>query len=125
LLDRGVGFEIDVHALERSKSASYALSRETPKMTATVSLAWTQVAHLAQLSETAANVPVVTQLPDPASVSPLDLALSYRFAEHLLASFVAEHFDDDEVFKSSYAIAPPPRRSGIAKEHACAELLYG
>jgi outer membrane receptor protein involved in Fe transport len=106
LLDAGVGFEIDVNELERSKSASYALSRETDKMTATVSLAWTEVANLAQLGETENGVPVMTQLSDKASVTAVDLALSYRFGDHLLASFVAEHFDYDQTFDSSYAIAP-------------------
>jgi outer membrane receptor protein involved in Fe transport len=106
LLDGGVGFEIDVRNLERSSSASYALSRETGNFTSTLSLAWTEVAHLAQLGETPAGVPVMTQLADRGEVSAVDLAFSYRFGEHLLASVVAEHFRYDDTFRSAYAIAP-------------------
>jgi outer membrane cobalamin receptor len=106
LLDGGVGFEIDVSSLERSKSLSYALSRERGALTSTLSLAWTEVENLASLSETAAGVPVMTQLTDKATVSAIDLAMSYRFHEHLSASFVVEHFDYDAIFRSSYAIAP-------------------
>jgi outer membrane receptor protein involved in Fe transport len=106
LLDSGVGFEIDVHELERSNSLSYALSYEGAALTSTVSLAWTEVENLAQLGETAAGVPVMTQLHDKAEVTAVDLALSYRFGDHLLASFVVENFAYDDVFRSSYAIVP-------------------
>jgi outer membrane cobalamin receptor len=106
LLDGGVGFEIDVRSLERSKSLSYALSRERGALTSTLSLAWTEVANLAQLGVTAAGVPVMTQLADEATVKAIDLALSYRLNEHMTASFVVEHFSYDAVFRSSYAIAP-------------------
>jgi outer membrane receptor protein involved in Fe transport len=71
-----------------------------------VSLAWTEVENLAQLGETAAGVPVMTQLRDKAEVTAVDLALSYRFGDHLLASFVVENFAYDDVFRSSYAIVP-------------------
>jgi outer membrane cobalamin receptor len=106
LLDAGVGFEIDVRSLERSKSLSYALSREAGALTSTLSLARTEVANLAQLGATAAGVPVMTQLAEKATVDAIDLALSYRFSEHLLASFVLEHFAYDDAFRSAYAIAP-------------------
>jgi outer membrane receptor protein involved in Fe transport len=106
LLDGGVGFEIDVHELERSSSVSYAVSHARGPLTSTLSFAWTEVANLAQLDETAAGVPVMTQLAEKASVTALDLALSYRFNEHTLASFVIERFDYDDVFRSSYSIAP-------------------
>jgi outer membrane cobalamin receptor len=106
LLDAGVGFEIDVHALERSSSLSYALSRETGALTSTLSVARTEVANLAQLDETPAGVPVMTQLKSKATVNAIDLALSYRFGDHVLASFVLEHFSYDDTFRSAYAIAP-------------------
>jgi outer membrane receptor protein involved in Fe transport len=106
LLDAGVGFEIDVNSLERSKSLSYALSREAGALTSTLSLARTEVVNLAQLGVTPDGVPVMTQLRTPATVDAVDLALSYRFTEHLLGSFVLEHFAYDTVFRSAYAIAP-------------------
>jgi outer membrane cobalamin receptor len=106
LLDAGVGFEIDVHDLERSKSLSYALSRERGALTSTLSLVHTEVENLAQLTETPDGVPVMTQLSDTAKVDAIDLAMSYRFSEHLLASFVLEHFEYDTVFRGAYSIAP-------------------
>jgi outer membrane receptor for ferrienterochelin and colicins len=106
LLDGGVGFEIDVDRLERSNSLSYSISNERDRVSSTLSLAWTEVAHLAQLSETADGVPVMTQLDEKAAVTAIDLAVTYRMSDHLTASFVAEHFAYDRVFKSSYAIAP-------------------
>ena len=79
LLDGGVGFEIDVDALERSQSYSYALSYEGSRLSSTLSATWTEVDDLAQLSETSAGVPLMTQLSESASVSALDWAVSYRF----------------------------------------------
>ncbi len=106
LLDGGVGFEIDVDSLERSTSLSYALSYEGTSLTSTLSFAWTEVDNLAQLGETDAGVPVMTQLDESARVTAIDLALSYRFTDHMLASFVVEHFSYDDAFEASYAIAP-------------------
>ncbi|NIW25541.1 MAG: TonB-dependent receptor [Gammaproteobacteria bacterium] len=106
LLDGGVGFEIDVDALERSQSYSYALSYEGSRLSSTLSATWTEVDDLAQLSETSAGVPLMTQLSESASVSALDWAVSYRFGDHLLASLVAERYDYDDAFKSAFGIAP-------------------
>nr|WP_307955315.1 TonB-dependent receptor [Shewanella putrefaciens] len=50
ILDGSLGFDIDIDELERSNSASYALSYEGEKLTSTASIAWTEVEHLAALT---------------------------------------------------------------------------
>ena len=106
ILDGELGFIIDVDRLERSKSATYSLSFEGVRLTATGSLAWTEVKNLAALNETEERIPVLTQLDETASVFVADVALGYRFSGNLIGNFTAEHYDYDDVFKSSYAIAP-------------------
>jgi outer membrane receptor protein involved in Fe transport len=106
ILDAAMGFAIDINALERSNSLTYALSYEDARLTTTASIAWTEVENLAAISETASGVPLLTQLNEDARVLTTDIALSYQFTDRLTVSLTAERFGYDDAFKSSYAIAP-------------------
>lgn len=101
ILDAGDGFAIEVDQLERSKSANYALSFTGDRLTAAASIAWTEVEHLATLSETDSGTPLLSQLKDTATVIASDLALGYSLTDSLLANVTVEHFDYDEVMRSS------------------------
>lgn len=110
ILDGSLGFDIDIDELERSNSASYALSYEGEKLTSTASIAWTEVEHLAALTTNDLGIPLLTQLDEKATVITSDIALGYRVTDDMTLSLTAEHFDYDSVFKSSYAIAPIEER---------------
>lgn len=110
VLDASKGFEIDVDKLERSRSATYALSFDGEQLSVTSSVAWTQVDNLAMLTETNDGVPLLTQLDKTATVTTTDIALGYAVTENLTLNFTAERFFYDSTFKSSYAIAPVEQR---------------
>ncbi|MEC4726129.1 TonB-dependent receptor [Shewanella sp. D64] len=110
VLDASLGFDIDIQELERSTSATYALSYSADQLTATTSFAWTQVENLAMLSETADGVPLLTQLQGDARVTTADLALGYDITDDLTLNFTAEGFFYDDAFKSSYSLAPIEQR---------------
>ncbi|MFT6372996.1 MAG: outer membrane receptor for ferrienterochelin and colicin [Gammaproteobacteria bacterium] len=113
VLDASLGFDIDIEELERSTSATYALSFEGDRLTTTTSLAWTQVEHLAMLTETEAGVPRLTQLDEKASVTTADIALGYEVTDELTLNFTAEGFFYDDAFKSTYSLAPVEERLTI------------
>lgn len=110
ILDSGDGFAIDVSKLEESLSVAYALSYEGPALSATLSLAQTEVDNLAAMDETPSGVPLLTQLAETASVFSSDIALSYDVNNRLSIAGTIERFDYDRIFRSSYAIAPIEER---------------
>ncbi|WP_299011506.1 TonB-dependent receptor [uncultured Shewanella sp.] len=110
VLDASQGFEIDVNHLERSRSATYALSYTGERLSGTSAIAWTQVDHLAKLTETSTGVPLLTQLNSSASVTTADLSLGYALTDNFSINLTAEHFMYSDQFKKSYAIAPVEKR---------------
>ncbi len=117
ILDAGDGFAIDVDKLEKSISTTYALSYEGNRLTGTLSLAWTEVENLATIDETEDGVPLLTQIDDKASVFVSDIALGYSLTEHFDIGLTLERFDYDEVFESSYAIAPIEERATLTLDY--------
>ncbi|BFM14702.1 TonB-dependent receptor [Maricurvus nonylphenolicus] len=113
ILDGDDGFLINVDELERSKSATYALSYEGDKLTATWSLAYTAVDELAALSENGSGVPVLDQLDDTATVLTTDLALTYQLRDNLTLSAVLESFNYNDEFKQSYGVVPVEQRINL------------
>lgn len=83
ILDGSLGFDIDIDELERSNSASYALSYEGEKLTSTASIAWTEVEHLAALTTNDLGIPLLTQLDEKATVITSDIALGYRLTDDM------------------------------------------
>lgn len=110
ILDADLGFAIDIEELERSTSATYALSYAGDDLTMTTSVAWTEVEHLATLTETADGVPLLTQLDEKAAVTTADIALGYDLTDDLTLGFTAEGFFYDDAFKSSYSLVPVEER---------------
>lgn len=116
LLDSGTGFVVDVDELERSISATYALSYEADPLNATLSLAHTEVENLAALDETENGVPLLTQVAGKAGVSAVDLAMSYNLTDTLDLSMILESFNYDEAFRSSYTSAPIEQRVTLSMD---------
>ena len=117
ILDSGQGFQVAVEELERSTSATYALSFEGQALTSTLSLAYTDVENLAKLEETDKGVPLLTQLDKTANVKTADLALGYQVSDTLNTSAIFEIFDYDKHFKSSYTAAPIEERITLALDY--------
>ena len=108
---------VDVDELERSASATYALSFEGEQLTSTLSLAYTQVENLAALDETEEGVPLLTQLDEKAKVQATDLALGYQFTEAFNLSVTFEVFNYDDNFKTSYTSAPIEERITLGADY--------
>ncbi len=116
ILDSEKGYLIDVDSLEESLSANYALSYDAGTLTGTFSVAHSNVQNLASLQETDDGVPILTQLDEDASVTTVDIVAGYSLTDELTINASAEYFDYNDVFRSSYSIAPVETRAGIELE---------
>ncbi len=110
ILDAGLGFQIDVDELERSVSATYALSYLGDRLSWTGSLAWTRVDNLAALDETDAGVPLLTQRDESGEVYGATFDLGYALTDTLNISLTAEAFHQDTVMRSIFGVAPVEER---------------
>jgi outer membrane receptor for ferrienterochelin and colicins len=122
ILDSGDGFAIDIDELELSLSATYTLSYEGERLTASGSLAYTSVENLAGLDETPDGVPLLTQLDERAAVGVADLSIGYKFGDDLALSLVLEHFEYDDAFKSTFGIAPVEDRAMVSADYSLDHL---
>ncbi|MGL1955944.1 MAG: TonB-dependent receptor [Colwellia sp.] len=113
ILDAEMGYQINIHSLEESISASYSLSYDSEKLALTASIAHSEVDNLASLEETVDGVPLLTQLEDSAAVTTFDVTAGYNVTETLTVNIGLEKFNYDDNFKSSYAIAPVEERASI------------
>lgn len=110
ILDAGQGFQIEVDELERSVSATYALSYLGNRLSWTGSFAWTRVDNLAALDETDAGVPLLTQRNESGEVYGVTFDIGYAVTDTLDVSFTAEAFRQDEVMRSIFGVAPVEER---------------
>ncbi len=113
ILDSEKGYQIDIHSLEESLSASYSLNYDTDILAATFSFSHSAVDNLANLEETSSGIPILTQLSETASVTTIDFSAGYNLTEHFTINVSAETFIYDASFRSSYAIAPVEDRIGV------------
>ncbi len=113
ILDGDNGFIINVDELERSQSATYALSFEGDALSATWSLAYTGVESMATLGENSSGVPVLDQLENKATVITTDLALTYQLTNEVSLSVTLENFDYNDEFKQSYGVVPVEQRLNL------------
>ncbi|MBR9729110.1 TonB-dependent receptor plug domain-containing protein [Shewanella intestini] len=116
ILDSANGYLIEVDSLEDSVSANYALSYDADDLTSTFSIAHSNVKNLASLHENEDGVPVLSQLEDDASVTTVDLVAGYSLSDNLTINGSVEYYDYNDVFRSSYTIAPVETRAGIEVE---------
>ena len=116
ILDAGKGYIVAVNRPERSNSATYSLNFDGEKLTSTLSFAYTEVDHLATLTHNTAGTPVLDQLKETASVSAIDLALSYQVMAEWSLSMIAEQYNYNDIFKQSFAIAPVERRVTLSSD---------
>lgn len=117
ILDAGKGFAVDVDELEKSTSASYALSFNNQRLTFTGSVAWNQIENLAALAEDANGVPTLSQLDGKARVVSADLVLGYQLTNHWTAGIALEKFQYNDIFKESFAIAPVEERIRLTADY--------
>lgn len=117
ILDAGKGFAVEVDALEKSTSASYALSYNNQRLTSTASVAWNQIENLAALAEDANGVPTLSQLDGKARVVSADLVLGYQLTNHWTAGIGLETFQYNDIFRESFAIAPVEERLRLTADY--------
>ncbi len=120
ILDAELGFLIDIDRLERSDSASYALSFEDERLSATGAIAWTRVEHLAALGESAGGVPTLTQLDEDGQVRVADLSLTWRFSPTLSLGGTLERIAYDDTFKAAFGVVPIEERLVVNVDWAVA-----
>lgn len=117
VLDAGAGFNVDIDKLEKSTSAGYALSYESPRLTGTLSTAWTRVENLATLEEIG-GVPTLLNSEEAGSVVTTDLVVGYQFSPAWSVGASFENFAFDDEYKSTFAIAPVEQRARITVDYA-------
>jgi len=116
ILDAGKGYIVAVDRPERSDSITYSLNYDGEKLSTTASFAYTQVDHLASLYHNEAGTPVLGQLEETASVTAIDIAINYQVFEQWSLSLIAEKYDYNETFKTSFAIAPAEQRMTLSSD---------
>ena len=116
ILDAGKGYLVEVDQPERSNSATYSLNFDGEKLSSTLSFAYTQVDHLANLTHNEDGTPVLGQLDETASVAAIDIAVNYQVFDEWSLSAIAEQYDYDETFKESFAIAPIEARITLSSD---------
>jgi len=116
ILDAGKGYLVEVDQPERSNSATYSVNFDGEKLSSTLSLAYTQVDHLANLTHNEEGTPVLGQLDETASVTAVDLAINYQVFEQWSLSAIAEQYTYDDTFKASFAIAPIESRITLSSD---------
>lgn len=133
ILDTDLGYQIEVDKLEESLSVNYALSYDNDVFSATLSLAHSEVDNLASLSGVTitqaqrdalikakyddpgadAEVPVLSQLDETASVTTADIVAGYKLTDQLTISTSYEQYFHDDNYQESYAIAPIEQRASF------------
>lgn len=116
ILDAGKGYLVEVDQPERSNSGTYSLNFDGEKLTSTLSFAYTEVDHLANLTHNDDGTPVLGQLDETASVTAIDLAMNYQVFEEWSLGIIAEQYDYNDTFKSSFAIAPIESRITLSSD---------
>ncbi len=116
ILDAGKGYLVEVDQPERSNSVTYSLNFDGEQLTSTLSFAHTAVDHLANLTHNEEDTPVLGQLDETASVTAIDLAVNYQVFDQWSLAMIAEQYDYDDVFKSSFAIAPAEKRVTLSSD---------
>ncbi len=117
ILDAELGYIVDIDALEESISASYSLNYEDETFAITGTLSGSSVENLASLEETDEGIPILTQLTEDATVITADISFGYNVTDNFSFNAAVEHFEYDEDFQSSYAIAPFEDRANIELEY--------
>ena len=114
LLDSEKGYQVAVDQLERSIGYNYSLNYTVERVVSTLSVARTEVDHLATLGITAGGVPVLDQLDATARVDAVDWTLNYQMSESLNIGISAEQYRYNRTFKDSFGIAPIERRATLS-----------
>lgn len=118
ILDAEKGYLVDVHDVERSLGYNYSLNHTADKINATLSIAYTQVDNLASLTHNQSGTPVLGQLTERADVLAWDLAVSYQLTSSLQLGGSIESYQYNDVFKSSFGIAPTEQRASVNLSYA-------
>jgi len=125
ILDGERGFSIDIDKIERSESLNYALSFAGDRLSTTASIAHTKVENLANLDETDAGVPLLTQLDKDANVVVTDISSTYSLTDNLGVSATAETINYSNEFKQVFGVVPVERRIVLALDwHVAGWDLY-
>ena len=125
ILDGDKGFSIDIDKIERSESLNYALSFAGDRLSTTASIAHTKVENLANLDETDAGEPLLTQLDKDANVLVADISSTYSLTDNLSVSATAETINYSNEFKQVFGVVPVERRIVLALDwHVVGWDLY-
>ncbi|HMY38157.1 MAG TPA: TonB-dependent receptor [Marinagarivorans sp.] len=116
LLDSDAGFNIAIDRVERSKSVNYSLNYDLGPISATSSIAYTQVENLAQLTQDENDVPTLGQAQERADVTDYDIALTYKVNSQLSLSTVAETYHYNNAFKQAFSVAPIEQRLSLSAD---------
>ncbi|WP_249348218.1 TonB-dependent receptor plug domain-containing protein [Pseudoalteromonas aurantia] len=114
ILDAEKGYLLNVSEPERSTSINYSLNFENALWVSTLSMAHTSVKDLATLEHNTLGVPVLSQLKETARVLAVDFSASYQLNSDLNITVTGEVYHYNDVFKTSFAIAPIEQRATVS-----------
>jgi len=105
ILDNGFG--VDIHEVERSNSAGYALSYDDARWTATASATWTQIEHLAYINteDYEDQRPTLTNLEKTLNTYAYDIVAGYQITPELSLGGSVEHYEFDRAYKEAQFLA--------------------
>jgi len=100
------GFAIDVDEVESSRSASYALSYESERASATASVAHTRVEDLAFIETDGVARPTLRNSNETARVTTADIAAGAELGGGFRVDASAVHFAYSDDYKQTFIVAP-------------------
>lgn len=111
------GFNIAITDIEESLSANYSLSYESPRLTATGSLGWTEVENAAATDDSSG---ILTLINTDKNISAIvtDFALGYQVSPRLAVNAGLEFYAYDDNYKETFAIAPIETRARIGLDYS-------
>lgn len=110
------GFNIDIDEIEESLSVNYSLSYESPRLTATASIGWTEVENAAATDDSG---PVLTLINTNETISATvaDIVVGYDITPRLAVNGGLEFYSYDSEYKDTFAIAPIETRARLGLDY--------
>lgn len=110
------GFAVEVDNIERSNNVSYALSYEKDMLTATASVAYTDIKNLAYVDDSAAT-PVLKNSDGTVAVKNADIVVGYAISPSLSISGGYERFWYDDEYKNLLYIAATEQQARLMLDY--------
>ena len=107
------GFDVSISNIERSHSAGYSLSYDTPRWTSTVSAAWTEVKDMAYINSEDFVRPTLVNDDGTVNVKMVDVSAGYQLTPSLNIGGSFERYFHQERYKGLLPVAAVEQRARL------------